>query len=163
MNENKNQKVMLQYDVTAYGGSVQKMMWWHRICLLVKEWPTEIFHLPGKERQGMSKPYRLFRGLCVGTFLTVLLLSGVYAYGKDSRSRAGLPEGVYIDLTREFYEALKSEGQRDVTTYTDDPSTEYLKQISISTRFMVETNLQILKQQERIIQLLDCLSKDQKR
>ena len=53
-----------------------------------------------------------------------------------------------------LYEALKEDNYRGTKSYSNDPSTEYLKQISISARFMVETNLNILRQQERIIQLL---------
>jgi hypothetical protein len=34
-------------------------------------------------------------------------------------------------------------------------SETHLRQIAISTRFMVETNLQILRQQEKMIELLE--------
>ncbi len=61
-------------------------------------------------------------------------------------------KGVYIELDKEFYQALKSETGR---SYTTDKSNEYLRQIAVSTRYMVESNLQILKQQEQIITLLE--------
>ena len=74
------------------------------------------------------------------------------------------PRDVYIELTKEFYESL-TDGSRcgNYRYTTNDPSIEYLKEISISTRFMVETNLQILRQQEKIIELLESLSKDTKK
>lgn len=65
-----------------------------------------------------------------------------------------IPEGVYIKLTQEFYEALKAEGNEGFKVYTNDPSREYLRQIAIASRYMVETNLQILRNQETIIKLL---------
>jgi hypothetical protein len=61
-----------------------------------------------------------------------------------------------LQLTEDFYHALRSEGAK---TYTTDLSDEYLRQIAVSTRFMVETNLKILQQQNRIIQLLEALQK----
>ena len=67
------------------------------------------------------------------------------------------------ELTKDFYEALRNEGDHGTTVYTNDLSQEYLKQIATSTRFMVETNLEILKQQERSINLLRSLLKDQKK
>ena len=57
-----------------------------------------------------------------------------------------------LQLTEDFYHALRSEGTK---TYATGLSDEYLRQIAVSTRFMVETNLQLLQQQKRIIQLLE--------
>lgn len=79
--------------------------------------------------------------------------------GEDQAAGVQIPEGVYIKLTRDFYEALRDEGCRGPKVYSNDPSQEYLKQIAISAKFMVETNLEILKTQERIIQRLEALSK----
>jgi len=61
---------------------------------------------------------------------------------------------VELQLTEDFYRALRDEGAK---TYSTDRSDEYLRQIAVSTRFMVETNLRLLQQQERIIQLLEDL------
>jgi hypothetical protein len=66
-----------------------------------------------------------------------------------------MPEGVYLKLTKEFYEALKAEGEEGVKVYSNDPYKEYLRQIAVASRYMVETNLQMLKNQERIIKLLE--------
>ena len=89
-----------------------------------------------------------------GSVLGIILCGSAIVKGQDTDSKIKVPEGVYIELTRDFYEALKEDSYRGTKTYSNDPSTEYLKQISISARFMVETNLNILRQQERIIQLL---------
>jgi len=68
-----------------------------------------------------------------------------------------LPKGVYLDLTRDFYEALQSKNPGGETIYSNDMSDEYLRQIAVSSKFTVETNLQIMKQQTEIIQLLHSL------
>ncbi len=73
----------------------------------------------------------------------------------------GLPQGVYIDLTKEFYEALKAEGNTGTKTYANDMSQEYLRQIAVSAKFMVESNLRILRNQEKIIRLLESIVKAQ--
>ena len=85
--------------------------------------------------------------LLLGTWWTAMALEG------ERVARATVPEGVYIDLTRDFYEALKRDGG-DSKVYSNDPSDQYLRQIAVSAKFMVETNLQILKQQEEIRLLL---------
>ena len=78
----------------------------------------------------------------------------VYCIAQDSDSKRDLPEGVYLKLTREFYESLNN----NKNTYSNNKSTEYLKEISISSRFIVESNLQIIKQQEEIIRLLKTIA-----
>ncbi len=111
----------------------------------------------------MKKKRQTGNILLAGSLLGMLLLGSVMSYGQDKGSRGRVPEGVYIDLTKEFYEALKGEGQEGSKVYSSSPSTEYLKQISISSKFMVETNLQILKHQEEIVRLLQALLKNRKK
>ena len=89
--------------------------------------------------------------------IIVILWCAGKGFTRDRNSKLYAPEGVYIEMTKDFYEALKEESQTETKIYSNDPSIEYLKQISISSRFTVETNLQIIKQQERIIQLLQSL------
>ena len=67
------------------------------------------------------------------------------------------PAGISIELTEDFYRALKENGPGGSRTLSTNMSEDYLHQIAIATRYTVETNLQILKQQERIIQLLEAL------
>ncbi|MCF8062306.1 MAG: hypothetical protein K9M82_07310 [Deltaproteobacteria bacterium] len=76
------------------------------------------------------------------------------ALAQDHSSRVRVPKGVYLELTRDFYEALREETERNATVYSNDPSAARLKEIAVSARFMVQTNLEILKQQEEMIQLL---------
>ena len=102
----------------------------------------------------------LITALCLLAFID--LLPGVCLAG-DGSEEAILHEGVVLKLTKDFYEALRAEGGRGVRTYSNDPSQGYLKEISVSTRFMVETNLQVLRQQERIIRLLEDLSSKRKK
>jgi hypothetical protein len=59
---------------------------------------------------------------------------------------------IELQLTEDFYRALRAEGTK---TYATDRSDDYLRQIAVSTRFMVETNLRLMQQQERIINLLE--------
>lgn len=90
-----------------------------------------------------------------GCLLGLILGQAFTGLTQDSGSRYPIPEGVYVDLTRDFYKALREEGGTNTKTYSDDMTLTYLKEIAISTRFMVETNLQVLKNQERIMQLLE--------
>ena len=102
-----------------------------------------------------TKMVRFFwMALWMGLTLAFMMCQPMRAYGEGSAPQYNVPEGVYIELTRDFYETLKNEGVSGSRVYSNDMSNEYLKQISISARFMVETNLQILKQQERILQML---------
>ncbi len=90
-----------------------------------------------------------------GSLLGIILGQAFTGFSQDAGSRYPVPEGVYVDLTRDFYKALREEGSGNSRNYSNDMSLTYLKEISISTRFMVETNLQVLKNQERIMQLLE--------
>lgn len=74
-----------------------------------------------------------------------------------TKSRPHPPVGIYLDLSEDFYQALKESNQGGTRTLSTGMSEDYLHQIAIATRYTVETNLQILKQQERIIQLLESL------
>ena len=58
---------------------------------------------------------------------------------------------IEVELTESFYEALRDEGNRK---YSTNQSEEYLRQIAVSARYAVESNLKIIKQQEHIIELL---------
>jgi len=96
------------------------------------------------------------------TLLGIFLLAPVMAFAQDQSAVGQIPEGVYIKLTRDLYDAFKNETAGNTKVYSNDPSKEYLRQIAISSRFVVETNFEILKQQERMIQLLDALLKNKR-
>ena len=99
---------------------------------------------------------KLFARVLYVSALILLLGCGitVYCIAQDSESKKELPEGVYLKLTREFYESLNN----NQNTYSNNKSTEYLREISISSRFIVESNLQIIRQQEEIIRLLKTIA-----
>jgi len=67
------------------------------------------------------------------------------------------PVGIHFQISEDFYRALNEQGNEKNSKLTTDASEDYLNQIAIATRYTVETNLAILKQQERIIQLLESL------
>lgn len=90
-----------------------------------------------------------------GCLLGVTLGQVFTGFTQDSGQRCPVPDGIYVDLTKDFHKALREEGRANSRTYSNDMSLTYLKEISISTRFMVETNLEILKNQERIMQMLE--------
>ena len=93
----------------------------------------------------------------------IILFSSAVVYAGDPDSKTLNPEGVSIELTKEFYESLIAQSRGNNRLYSNDPSLEYLKEISVSSRFIVETNLHILKNQERLIRLLDTLLDDKKK
>lgn len=99
----------------------------------------------------------------LGLLLLACVLAVFYPGGTIAREgiNYGLPQGVYIDLTKEFYEALKAEGNSGNKSYTNDMSQEYLRQIAVSAKFMVETNLRILQNQKKIIELLELVLRGQ--
>ena len=68
------------------------------------------------------------------------------------------PVGIWVELTRDFYDALNESGR--TRTYTNDLQQEYLRQTSVSSKFVVQTNIEILKRQEKIIHLLESILKE---
>jgi len=98
---------------------------------------------------------RLLPGLLLAAAL--LLSIGSSAPAGDGPPRDGRSPAIFLDISEAFYRALEARdrGDRVLGTETTTAADEYLRQIAVSTRYMVETNLQLLRQQERIIQLLE--------
>jgi hypothetical protein len=91
--------------------------------------------------------------LSIGLAGMVSILGLVYMQGAAAGSAASdRRKHVTIELTEDFYRALRNE---DAKTYSTERKDEYLRQIAVSTKFMVETNLRILEQQARMIELLE--------
>jgi hypothetical protein len=106
-------------------------------------------------------------GIKVGLTVLIIALMTVMLFfagqGHAEEGGAGqVPEGVYIKLTKDFYEHLIQQRQGSDKVYSNDPAQGHLREIAISARFVVETNLQILKQQETIIRLLQDILDKQK-
>ncbi len=85
--------------------------------------------------------------------LAVLGLSIVAPFAiSTTQAATPLPDGVYLNLTQDFYNALRQETQ--VKTYGTHTDEAHLKELAISARFLVQTNLAILKQQEEMVRLM---------
>ena len=97
--------------------------------------------------------------LVIGCVLGIWILGVFDGYSQEKVSRRPKSYGIYIDLTEDYYRALQEDPHRSSRKYYDNMADEYLRQISVSTKFMVETNLQILKQQEQILELLQSVTK----
>lgn len=111
----------------------------------------------------MNSTYKIYYLILLGALILSVPVIPPSTYAQDSDPAIPGTNGLYIELTREFYEALLAKNQRGDRLYSNDPSADYLQEISISMRFMVETNLQILRQQEKILQLLQSAVKDKKK
>jgi hypothetical protein len=90
----------------------------------------------------------------VGAVFTLCLFGFI---GKVAVAADGQVRHIEVELSESFYRALDAEGANK--TYRTDTSEEYLRQIAVSTRFVVESNLKIIKQQDRIIELLEAIQK----
>jgi hypothetical protein len=98
--------------------------------------------------------------LTVPILLAFFLFIPAKAGEAEDRERFVAPHsGLSIELTEDFYRALKNESAGADRIYTNNSADEYLRQIAVSTKFMVETNLQIIRQQEKIIELLESKAK----
>ncbi|MBI4794431.1 MAG: hypothetical protein HY790_01065 [Deltaproteobacteria bacterium] len=64
----------------------------------------------------------------------------------------------YLPLTKEFFEALEKLSRDNATTYGDRQE-PLLEQIAVASKFMVKTNLTLIRQNERIIHLLEELNR----
>jgi hypothetical protein len=112
----------------------------------------------------MNKPKSFGKIIVVvSTFILLLFPFNIHSLAEEEKPNYHIPEGIYIEMTREFYEALKEESNRRSKTYSNDSSLEYLKQISINSKFMVETNLQVIKLQEEILSILESLLDEKKK
>ena len=84
--------------------------------------------------------------LLAAFFFCAIVWGPVNAYADDS-SPYNLPKGVYIDLDKEFYDALTDSHRTSTKIHNSDSSIVYLKLI--------------LKNQEEIIRKLDLLLQKQ--
>ena len=91
----------------------------------------------------------------------LILLWVIPNEAQESSTKHGIPEGVFVNLTKDFYQELEKPeaGERVYGTHQSD---EYLRQIAVSTKYMVETNLRLINQQEKIIELLEAIKKKRK-
>ena len=105
------------------------------------------------------KPSRLiFLVLVLAGLVLIWVLPNAAQEVSTGGSRHGIPEGVFINLTKDFYRELEKPEESE-RVYGTNRSDDYLRQIAVSTKYMVETNLRIINQQEKIIELLEAIKK----
>jgi len=99
---------------------------------------------------------RIWPWLFIATGVAIVLLAPTLFLFSGAKAHAGEDRAprIEVDLSESFYRALRDEGS---TTYSTNKSEDYLRQIAVSSRFAVESNLRIIKQQERIIELLEAI------
>ncbi len=87
---------------------------------------------------------------------TGLILSAMSLAAAAQSSDTGVKP--YVILDGEFWKAMERLSQKDAVTYGDQ-QVPLLEKIAVSSQFMVKTNLTIIKQNERIIHLLEELNR----
>jgi hypothetical protein len=97
--------------------------------------------------------------LSISILPALFILSPAIGAAQDRERPIAPSSGLYIELTEDFYRALKNESAGADRIYTNNSADEYLRQIAVTTKFMVETNLRIIRQQEKIIELLESRGK----
>jgi hypothetical protein len=109
-----------------------------------------------RHREKTMKPRSVVPFLTAGLLSIPLLLTMSDVAGEQRGPLQSAKEKrIYIGLTEDFYRALQSESDSGNRVYGDRKSEEYLRQIAVSAKFMVETNLRVLEMQERIIEILE--------
>lgn len=111
----------------------------------------------GHMEEAMKNWKRYVTLICVAVALAIACLASGKANAESSTAGYTLPGGVYLNLTKDFYEALQGTGHDGKEVYGNTMMDEYLRQIAVSSKFMVQTNLQIIRQQEQIIKLLQSI------
>ena len=90
--------------------------------------------------------------LATGLILSAMSLA---AAAEDTTSSGGRP---YVILDGEFWKAMEKLSRADANTYGDQ-QVPLLEKISVASQFMVKTNLTIIRQNDRIIHLLEELNR----
>jgi len=92
--------------------------------------------------------------IVLGVLLTglILVLAGV-ALGWPPYHGGRPHVGIYFDLTEAFNRAMAEE-RGDSKSYNTSASDQYLKQIAVSAEFLVKTNLELIRLQQELIDLL---------
>jgi ABC-type sugar transport system substrate-binding protein len=98
-----------------------------------------------------------FMRLAGAVMLAAVLIQAIMSLPAAAQSDAD-KFNFYIPLTKEFFEAMEKLSRSNANTYGDRQE-PLLEQIALSSHFMVKTNLTLIKQNERIIHLLEELNR----
>jgi hypothetical protein len=88
----------------------------------------------------------------------IVAVTAAYAKRPQQPAYPYPPAGIYLQLSEDFYRDMGTHDD-DTRTLSTNLSETYLRQIAVATRYTVETNLKILQQQARIIELLETQQK----
>jgi hypothetical protein len=101
---------------------------------------------------------RLFRLAGAGLLVAGLILAAGTVKVRAQSDTEQLRHNTFIPLTKEFFEAMEKLSRANANTYGDRQE-PLLEQIAVASQFMVKTNLTLIKQNERIIHLLEELNR----
>ncbi|OGQ95570.1 MAG: hypothetical protein A2521_07770 [Deltaproteobacteria bacterium RIFOXYD12_FULL_57_12] len=101
---------------------------------------------------------KIFTGMAAGAVLAALC---GWSPASHAAEYSTPPGGVHIELTEDFYKALQNDDKDNARHLGNTKSEEYLRQIAVSGRYLVETNMQILAQQKKMVELLEGMAKKQ--
>jgi hypothetical protein len=91
-------------------------------------------------------------------FGAVLLATGLILAAMSLAAAAQSQKDPNIFLDGEFWKAMEKLSRGDAHTYGDQ-QVPLLEKIAVASQFMVKTNLTIIKQNDRIIHLLEELNR----
>jgi hypothetical protein len=104
---------------------------------------------------GLKKLRHTWTG--VGFWLLVAVCSGLLAFPRQTQTAEKPEPGSYIVLSGEFFSAMQKLAASGATY--GDRQEPLLEQIALSGQYMVKTNLTLIHQNEKIIQLLEELNR----
>ena len=106
--------------------------------------------------RGVHRPI-LLTAIAVVAVAGVVAATVAYAKRPEKPAHPYPPVGIFIQLSEDFHREMGAYGDNTRTLSTDMSET-YLRQIAVASRYTVETNLTIIQQQQRIIELLEAQS-----
>ncbi|RJR36393.1 MAG: hypothetical protein C4567_13870 [Deltaproteobacteria bacterium] len=103
---------------------------------------------------------RIGAGLLLAAFIPAagLLPAAAQSEPPSAVPAPGRVRDPYIVLDREFFEAMQRMSRANERVYGDRQE-PLLEQIAVASQYVVKTNLTLIKQNDRIIQLLEELNR----
>lgn len=98
--------------------------------------------------------------LATGLILAAMsLAAAAQSQSNPAPGTPGIGRDPYMILTDEFWRSMERLSKAEDHTYGDNRQEPLLEKIAVASQFMVKTNLTIIKQNDRIIQLLEELNR----